>query len=270
MLKLMKYEFRKLRTTLIVLLLALAALELLFLAGNWMDKDDLVVTSVVLLSLLSFGAYVFILVSGVVSYSRELKDRTGYLVFMTPTRPISVVLSKLLATLLAGVALTALLTVVAALDYAYLARRLGLDSSLLTQINLYARMALGDASFNIQGVWLTIVSGALSVVTSIMLAMCTAYLAITVSATLLQNRKGFLRSLLSVVLFFLITWGASWLTTKVTNLVPGVFHTGELNVSSMDMNTLTHILCVSLALDAVLGGIFAVVSASLLKRKVSL
>lgn len=266
----MKYEFRKLRTTLVVLLLTMAALELAFLLGDRLDKDNLVVTSVVLLSLLAFGAYVFILVSGVASYSRELKDRTGYLVFMTPNRPIAIVLSKLLTTLLAGLALTAGLALVAWLDYSYLARRLGLDASMVRQINMYMRMLIGDSSFDLKSVSLVIVSGGLSVLTSIMLAMCTAYLAITVSATALQNRKGFLRSLLSVILFFLITWGASWLTNKAVDRVPALFHTGANSPAGMDSRTLLYILCVSLALNLALGGIFAVVSASLLKRKVSL
>ena len=134
MLKLMKYEFRKLRTTMIALLLALAVLELTFLLGSWLDKDNIVITSVVLLSLLAFGAYVFILINGVVSYSRELKDRTGYLVFMTPNRPIAVVLSKLLFTMVAALIVTGVFGAAAYLDYRYLISRLDIDPDILQHL----------------------------------------------------------------------------------------------------------------------------------------
>ncbi len=270
MLKLMKYEFRKLRTTLVGLLLAMVVLELTFVLGNSLGKDGMVITSVVLLSLLAFGAYVYILISGVVSYSRELKDRTGYLVFMTPTRPISVVLSKLLCTLLAGVALTAILSLAAVLDYAYLARRLGLTENLVDQFNRFVRFTIGDMSFNLQGTLRVVAFTGLSVLIEVMLAMCTAYLAITVSATVLQNRKGFLRGLVSLVLFFLLSWGSTWLSGKAVELVPGAFGTGIDNPASMDMQTFSYMLGVSLCLHLALGAVFAVLSASLLKRKVSL
>ncbi len=270
MLKLMKYEFRKMRTTLIVLLLALAALELMFVLGAGLDRKGWVMTSLVLLSMLAFCIYGYILVAGIVSYSRELNDRTGYLVFMTPTRPLGIVLSKLLFTLLAGATVTALFVLAACLDYGHLARSFQLDKSLLDQINLSLKFMLGDMSASIAGVGQMILFTVLSVLIEITLAMCTAYLAITVSATLLQNRRGFLRGLVSVLLFFALTWGAGWLSDRLTNLVPRLLHTGALTPASFDARTMQTMLCASLGLHLILGGVFAVVSASLLKRKVSL
>ena len=41
MLKLMKYEFRKLRTALLAMLGTLIALEIVFLVGNEMHKNDM-------------------------------------------------------------------------------------------------------------------------------------------------------------------------------------------------------------------------------------
>ena len=270
MLKLMKYEFRKMRTTLVILLLALAALELMFALGTGLDKRGWIMTSLVLLSMLACCIYGYILVAGIVSYSRELSDRTGYLVFMTPTRPLGIVLSKLLFTLLAGAAVTALFVLAAFLDYGYLARNFHLDKSLLDQLNLSLKFMLGDMSASIAGIGQMILFTVLTVLIEITLAMCTAYLAITVSATLLQNRKGFLRGLVSVLLFFALTWGAGWLSGKVTDLVPRLLHTGAFNPASMDMGTMRAVLCASLGLHLALGGLFAAVSASLLKRKVSL
>ena len=268
MLKLMKYEFRKMRTALIALLLGLLALELGFILGNTLDKEALEYVSLALLSLMVFGTYGYILISGVVSYSRELNDRTGYLTFMTPTRPIGIVLSKLVYTLLVGSAATALFALVAWLDYAYLARSMNLDGSLLDQLNLSLKFMLGDMRFSLTGLFQAVAFTVLSVLIEVMLMMCTAYLAITVSATALQNRRGFLRALVSVVLFGLITWGSTWVTDKITDLVPRALPTDS--PASMDMVTLVRMLSVSLALHLALGGVFAAISAHLLKRKVSL
>ena len=117
MLKLMKYEFRKTRTVLVVLLIAFAALQLGFVAGIRADRPRLYIPASMLTAFLVYGAYVYILLSGIVSYSRELRDRTGYLVFLVPVHPIGVVLSKLLFTLLAAVAATAVFGAGAYLDY---------------------------------------------------------------------------------------------------------------------------------------------------------
>lgn len=270
MLKLMKYEFRKLRTTLLVLLMVLAALELMFVVGNQLEREGWVLASLVMLTMLVFAIYGYILVAGVVSYSRELSDRTGYLVFMTPTRPLGIVLSKLVFTLLAGTALTALFALAACLDYMYVARSFHVDQSLLDQINTSLKFLLGDFGVTINSLAQLILFTVLSVLIEVMLAMCTAYLAITVSATLLQNRKGFLRGLVSVLLFFGITWGAAWLSEKLTDLVPRLLNAGRYSPTSMDARTMKAMLGASLCLHLVLGGAFAVISASLLKRKVSL
>ena len=270
MLKLMKYEFRKLRTTLAILLGTLAVLEIAFVLGVHLEKDNWVAVSLVLLSILVFATYGYVLVAGVVSYSRELSDRTGYLVFMTPTRPIGIVLSKLLFTLLAGTAITALFALAAYLDYAYMMRSFHLDKSLLDQINMSLKFMLGDLSVSLNTLAQAVVFTVLTVLIGVMLAMCTAYLAITVSATALQNRKGFLRALLSALLFFALTWGSGWLTERLTNLVPRLLHTGALSPASMDHRTLMATLAADLVMNFLLGGLFAVVSASLLKRKVSL
>ena len=268
MLKLMKYEFRKMRTTLLVLMLILVALEGMFILGRHLDKDRWVLTSVVLLTMLAFATYGYILVAGIASYSRELGDRTGYLAFMTPTRPIGIVLSKLVFTLLAGTAVTALFAAAAFLDYSQLARTLNLDESMLNQINLSLKFMFGDMTVTVNSIAQALGFTVLSALIEVGLSICTAYLAITVSATLLQNRRGFLRGLVSVLLFIGLSWGASWLSNKVIELVPRFWPVHS--VASMDVKTLFRQIWVSLGLHLILGGIFAVVSASLLKRKVSL
>ena len=139
MLKLMKYEFRKLRNTLLIMLAALAALEIGFLVGEAMEKTGLMTVSLVLISVLVFLVYAFIILAGMASYSRELKEKSGYLVFMVPVRPIGVVLSKLVFT---AVAASAVFGAVAYFDFRYLIDKMDIDPDVMNQINMLLRFGL--------------------------------------------------------------------------------------------------------------------------------
>ena len=114
MLKLMKYELRKNRTLLLTILGIIAALEAYFLIsaritagytlrGVFSDAatraEINLAVSMGLLAAASFGTALAIFVMGVAGYSRELNQKTSYLVFMTPNSTLAMVGSKLLFTL---------------------------------------------------------------------------------------------------------------------------------------------------------------------------
>ena len=261
MLKLMKYEFRKLRTALLVMLLVLAGLEAGFLIGIHAEKPDLTGISLGLITLLVFVVYAFILISGIVSYSRELKEKSGYLIFMAPVHPIGVVLSKLLFTVLATLAATAVFALAAYLDFRALFGTLEIDPDMLNKINLILRLGL-SAGAGVQQILQRAGFLAVTVLIEVLLTMCAAYLAITLSATLLQNKKGSLRALISFALFAALSWGSGWLAQKlIYNRYSGAFAT---------LDQLTGALEWSLALNLALCAAFAAASAWLLDRKVSL
>lgn len=261
MLKLMKYEFRKLRTALLAMLGLLVVLEAGFLFGVYREKPDMTAVSLALISVLVFAAYAYILVAGMVSYSRELKEKSGYLIFMAPVRPIGVVLSKLVFTALAAIAVTAVFGAAAYLDYRLLFNRLDIDPQMMEQINMMLRLGL-NAGANVQQILQRIVFFGVTVLIEIMLTMCTAYLAITLSATLLQNKKGFLRTLISLVLFAALTWGCARLTQKLLyDRISGFYAT---------LPQLSSVLGWSVLLNAALCAAFAAASAWLLDKKVNL
>lgn len=260
MLKLMKYEFRKLRNTLLAMLAALATLEVAFLVGVHLEKGNLVAVSVGLLTLLTFLVYAYIILAGMASYSRELKEKSGYLIFMTPVSPLGIVLSKLLFTALAALVATAVFGATAYLDIRYLLGRMDIDPDILNQINLVLRFGL-NANADLLQILRVAAFYVLTVLIEIMLTMCSAYLAITLAATLLQNKKGFLRGLISLVLFVALTWGASWLTQRL------LYDRVSLDASFAEFQGA---LGWSLLLNAALSAVFVAASAWLLDRKVNL
>ena len=260
MLKLMKYEFRKTRTVLVVLLIAFAALQLGFVAGIRADRPRLYIPASMLTAFLVYGAYVYILLSGIVSYSRELRDRTGYLVFLVPVHPFGVVLSKLLFTLLAAVAATAVFGAGAYLDYVGLFRRLSIDPALLQKIDLSMFLPMVGESLPLGQIAMMALTVLATLLIRLMTTACTAFLAITLSATLMQNRKGFLRGLLSFLFFFLLVWGAQALEDALL---------GPLTRAA-SMSAMLRRLGASLAVNLAFCGLFAWLSAWLLDRRVNL
>ena len=102
MLKLIKYEFRKALTAMLILLGGTLAAEVYFLYGmNVMEeKPEHLAISMIVLMLLSLAVYIFVLVRGVASYSGELKNRSSYLIFMTPNSTRKIMASKFLFTLI--------------------------------------------------------------------------------------------------------------------------------------------------------------------------
>lgn len=214
MLKLMKHEFRKMSSVLLILLAVLASLEIGYVAGFSLHKDTLMGICLGLITMMAFGVYVYLLVSGIVSYARELHSRSGYLIFMTPVHPLGVVLSKLLFTALISLVITALFGVMAYLDFRMLLNRIDVDAQTMNQINMLLRFGL-NAGADLSQILLVAGFWTLVVLIQIMMIICTAYLAITLGATLLQNRKPFLRVVISITLFVLLTWGCNTVVRRL-------------------------------------------------------
>lgn len=260
MLKLMKYEFRKLRTTLLALLAALVALEAGFIVGEAMGKETMMGVCLGLITLLTFLVYAYVLVAGIASYDRELREKSGYLVFMVPVRPVGVVLSKLAFTALTALVVTALFGSVAFLDFRYLLDKLDISADTMQQINMVLRFGLKANADVMQILRMALFAG-VTVLIELVLTMCTAYLAITLAATLLQNKKGFVRTLISLVFFVGLTWGSSALSQKL------IYSRVALDTPFAEM---TGAVAWGLLFNAVLCAAFTAASAWLLDHKVNL
>ena len=73
--KLLKYEFRRARTSLLTVLGVIAVLEMYFLISLGVDHMEHVVIAAVLMMFATYGAAVYIFVRGVASYASELKAK---------------------------------------------------------------------------------------------------------------------------------------------------------------------------------------------------
>lgn len=259
MFKLMKHEFRKMRTVLGILCLALVALEAAFLIGDHLDNARVSGVSLALLAVLAFAVYLYILFAGIISFARELNDRTGYMVFMAPVSPAAIVASKLLFTIIAALLMGALFGGAAYYDVTRLLRGAEMDPQIFEHLNFAFRVYLGNGQFDLTALFLNVAIIGGSVIIEILAVMCAAYLAITLAATMLQNRRGFMRFLLSFVIFAAL----QYLMRLATDRLLGT-------ASADSLAEAAGYLYRNLALDGAFCVLFAGASAVLLDRKVSL
>lgn len=261
MLKLMKYEFRKWRTALLALLGGLVALEIGFIVGLKLDKMGVMGICLGCIAMLTFAAFVCVMLAGIATYSQELSQKSGYMTFMTPVPTLGVVVARLLYIALVSIAAMALFGAAAYFDVRILIGRANLDQDTLNQINLLLRFGL-KANASVQQILLMAAYFAGMALIELMTTLCTAYLAITLSATLMQNKKGFLRFLVSGLLFVALTWGTGWITQRL-------FY-DSINGASATFEQVRGILGWASLLNLAFCALFTWASAWLLEHKVNL
>ncbi len=272
MLKLIKYEYRKNRALLLTVLGVIAALEIYFLfcarsaaqynfMGPMTDSANRaeinLLVSMSLLGAASFGTAIAVFIMGVAGYSRELNQKTSYLIFMTPSSTLAVVGSKILFTLLTGVAFAALLMGLAAIDFPLMLDSIGREwRGYYNMLDWF--MAENDLSLT--SALLTIAFYVLLVFLSIIATVSIAFFAITLSATFMRGRKG--HALISVLLFALLSWGSSRLTS--------LFITENVYEALQSVSDMARILSPQLIQDAVIVTAALFSCAWMLKKRVDL
>jgi len=199
MLKLMKYEFRKQAFSKLVILLLLGIIELLFFIGIFTDKGDMIGTAAVILILFTFGALFFLAFESIITYNNDLKQKSSYMLFLTPHTSYSIVGAKVLAAgiqiLLAGIAFF----VVYLIDITVIFGRYNEIEKLMELINQLLK-ELFSLEINMKDV----ISVVAVLITSWISTITVAFFSITLSTTFLANFK--LKGLVSFLIFIVINY----------------------------------------------------------------
>lgn len=198
--KLIKYELRKNLGMLIAMLSTIGAVEIYFLLSLAADKETHVAVSAFLMPIGCFLIALLVFILGVTSYSRELSQKSSYLLFMTPHSTLAIVSSKMLYTVVLGVGFAALLGGLLLLDIPLLLDYFGEWSGFAQMLD----NLLGTRNLSLAAFLFTALFFALTAFSQVLSMVGLSYLSITLSATLLQNRKG--RWVLSVAFFLILAW----------------------------------------------------------------
>lgn len=203
--KLLKYEFRKGLTGLLIMLGVTAALEGYFLYGLYINAEDgwHAAIAAMLLVFMTMAMSVFVLIRGVTSYSGELKSRSAYLVFMTPHSTRKIVASKFLYTFVLGLLMAAIYGALGLMDIGLLLHEFGELEEVLTTIN----DAMAQLGFHLEQYIFAAILGLLMVMLYALSFCAAAYLAVTISHTLFRDKSW--RWLAALGLFWLLMQGVS-------------------------------------------------------------
>lgn len=254
MLKLMKYEFRKGRTSTLVMVLVALALIVVGGLGHLADKESWMVVATSLSAFYLFAAYAFTFLRGVMAYSGEMRTRSGYLLLMTPHSTTAILFAKLLYTLVmallmlfvSGVAIYATTEIM--MDGM---NEIGGALTLLKQFCLSAGIPVNS-----------IVNTALFILAQVLVSMLSivaiSYLSVTLSATVLQEGKarGFVTGLIFLALCILIGYLSNLLSPSLE-----LYEKRASIVSALIPNLILHLINTAVC---------TVASAQLLRKKVSL
>ena len=204
MLKLVKYEFRKSLTSLLTLLGLTAGLEAYFLAALYLDREEHLFIAMLLMMLCAYAVAVYVFVRGVTSYSGELKSRSAYLIFMTPNSTLKIMGSKFLYTFVNGLLFAALYSALGLVDLTLTLQKYQRYDAFFGA----ARNFLTAYGVHVDQIALGLLAGTAYIFLSLLAVIALAYLAITLSHTLLRDRKG--RGLVALAIFLLLNYLVNW------------------------------------------------------------
>ena len=229
MLKLMKYEFRKTQATKLILLAFTLIAQIAYLIGLYGEYDTTAALSVLALVFLAIFGVLIVGLESIVTLHRDMNTRQSYMLFMTPNSSYKILGAKVLecglSILLAGAFYFALGTLDITLVFA---KEAGLNQvwktiqEILSNISINGRPLIINAD--------VLASLTFMLLASWILTICTAYLAVVISAALLNGRRfnGLVSFLLFLLLNILCDRIMHPITSHIQDSVPTMLVTGVL------------------------------------------
>ncbi len=222
MLNLMKYEFRKNKIIIGILVGIGAFLQIGYFISyaaahgtgrKALEARENMVLMVMFLTLLMTIGFFVVFILGIVNYKNELNSKSSYLVFMTPNSSLKIILSKLLYVFLVEAVFMAALSFIIGYDIIQSLAFLDDKNMIDSVVELFERAF----DIDLKKVWTEILLSVALFVIGFFAIMVMAYCAITLSATFLYNSRW--RGFVSVVLFIGICIAVSYVDNHFVELL---------------------------------------------------
>ncbi|BCN30360.1 hypothetical protein [Anaeromicropila herbilytica] len=199
MLKLMKYEFRKQAFSKGVILALLGLVEVLFGYSVIFDNENVLGTSVFLLTMLSFASLIFVAYESIITFSKDLKEKCSYMLFLVPKSTYSIIGAKVLSAGIQVIAVGLLFLAVSAVDFSILVAKY---SSLAEITDKVRKLISAVIAYDINGsdVFLAFFNVLLNWISIITVA----FFSITLSTTFLANKK--FKGVVSFIIFVVLNY----------------------------------------------------------------
>ncbi len=207
--KLIKYEFRKDSGTYFTLFGILVVTEIYFII-SFLLKSSINMGMALVLAELGGACGIFaLMIHGAVSYSKEINSKYSYMTFMTPNSPYKIVGAKYLSLLIVTVAGTMIFSLFLGLNVKLITDRYS-EVRMITSVIDELGQTLG---WNTSSYVASFLASLVTMMISFFFSVSCAYVAITLSTTVLANRKG--KGFLAVVFFFVIIIITSLIIRKI-------------------------------------------------------
>ncbi len=269
----LKYEIKKSRFMMLIVGIIIGGLEIAYLIGFFgfkfaqNEKLNDIFTSIWALStvLLIVAACCSMLAGALYSvllYNSDIRKKSGYMLFLTPTPTWQWILAKILMGLLATAVLVVVFAVLGIADILLFIPELD-DTSFIGQLLIPLR----DMFFDNIG---TMVLFLLNMILQIVVMITTIYLAISMSKTLLGNKK--IGTFVAFVFWIALEILQSAISSLFTLLSNGLFSI-SINMSEdglvYDLDTAIPYLLAAMALNLIFAGVCYGITTYLTDKKMS-
>ncbi len=255
MLKLIKYEYRKSLTMYIIIFGVLFGLEAYLAISILAESSTNIAISALLFMLVGWAGILALMIMGVISYARELNAKYSFMTFMTPNSTYKIVGAKYVTLIITTVVATAFYGLFIYLDMKLAMSKYKDTAELIDMLNELMEIFFGK---NISNLIIGLVGMVLSIWVSILLTVSFAYLAITLSNTILANKRG--KGWLAFGFFVAIRT----IVQVISNLLPSFDFGQDTILQVMAGSWLVYVFEVIFIVGTYVG------VSELLKRKVSL
>ena len=216
MLKLIKYELRKTWMTKAIILCIAAIAEISYLIGLYAEKNITTTISILALVMLAFGGIIVIGLQSILTLHRDMNTKESYMLFMTPNSCYKILGAKVIEFGISTFLGSAFFFALGGLDITLLFAKEGQLSQLWTEIQSFL------SGFSVNGHSIEVNLPSLASVTFVMVSawislIVTAYLAVVISAALLNGKR--FNGLISFVIFLIINWAAGRVAPFVTSSI---------------------------------------------------
>jgi hypothetical protein len=204
----MKYEFRKQLFSKILILVALAVLEVVFLYGLFADKENVMGLSIGLFIFISIAAVLFVSFESIFTFSNDLKTKQSYMLFLTPNSTYKIVGAKVLSSVIYVLLTAAALVALTLVDFGVFLVKKDEIAKFIEEFQKFIQLFF-KANINVAFIITLILYFLFDLIGIMVIGMAS----ITLSSTLLSNSKG--KAVVSIIFFF----GINFLVSKLGNLL---------------------------------------------------
>lgn len=212
MLKLMKYELIKQKTSKIIIAAILLILEIAFVVGGIIKNEEVLATSVAIFSILVMITFFIVALEAIITYSNDLKEKSGYMLFMTPHSVYTIMGSKILTSIVSIIIATVIFVLLVFIDATFIVARYGELEQMFEVIQQVIHQM-----FSIEISWSTAIIGTIYGVFDWIGLVTSAFLAITLSMTIVSGMKG--KGFISFVAFCVINVLFEFFTNQVMRIL---------------------------------------------------